>query len=75
LGLQRRDRLRLSGLCIASERGWISRAQARERLLATLNYYAEKAVHEHGWFYHFVDSASGARKGTNESLRSTLPCF
>lgn len=31
----------LTGLCIASERGWISRAQARERILATLRFYAE----------------------------------
>jgi hypothetical protein len=56
----------LTGLCIASERGWISRAQARERILAALRYYNEKAFHEHGWFYHFVDSATGARRGTSE---------
>ncbi|MDQ2950551.1 MAG: hypothetical protein M3Y27_32220 [Acidobacteriota bacterium] len=56
----------LTGLCIASERGWISRAQARQRILTTLRYYAEEAVHEHGWFYHFVDSATGARRGTTE---------
>lgn len=56
----------LTGLCIASERGWIPRSQARERILATLRYYAEKAIHEHGWFYHFVDSATGARRRTTE---------
>ncbi len=56
----------LSGLCIASDRGWISRAQARERVLATLRFYGEKSVHEHGWFYHFVDSATGVRRGTSE---------
>jgi hypothetical protein len=56
----------LTGLCIASERGWISRGQARERILATLRFYAEKSIHEHGWFYHFVDSATGARRGTSE---------
>jgi hypothetical protein len=56
----------LTGLCIACERRWISRAQARERVLATLRYYAEKAVHEHGWFYHFVDSATGTRRGATE---------
>ena len=56
----------LTGLCIASERGWITRAQARERVLAALNYYAERAFHEHGWFYHFVHSATGARWNKNE---------
>jgi Uncharacterized protein conserved in bacteria len=56
----------LTGICIASGRGWISHAQARQRVLATLRYYSGTAVHEHGWFYHFVDSATGARRGTNE---------
>ena len=56
----------LTGLCIASERGWISRAQARERILATLRFYGEKSVHEHGWYYHFVESATGTRRGTTE---------
>jgi hypothetical protein len=51
----------LTGLCIAAERGWIPRAQASRRVLATLRFYGEKSVHEHGWFYHFVDSATGAR--------------
>ena len=56
----------LAGLCIASERGWISRAQAHERVLAVLRYYSEKAFHEHGWFYHFVHSATGERWNKNE---------
>jgi hypothetical protein len=38
----------LTGLCIAGERGWISRAQASERVLATLRFYGERSVHEHG---------------------------
>src|SRR5258708_5329560 len=56
----------LTGLCIASERGWITRSQARERILATLRFYGEEAVHEHGWYYHFVDSATGTRRGATE---------
>src|SRR5258708_17757056 len=48
----------LTGLCIASEWGWITRAQARERILATLPFAGAEAVHEHGWYYHFVDSAT-----------------
>ncbi len=56
----------LTGLCIAADRGWLPRAQIRERVLTTLRFYAEKAVQEHGWFYHFVDCATGARRGTTE---------
>jgi len=56
----------LTGLCIAAERGWVRRDQARERALATLRFYGDKSFHEHGWFYHFVDSATGARRATNE---------
>ena len=56
----------LAGLCIAAERHWISRSDARERVLTTLRYYVNKSIHEHGWFYHFVDTASGERWRTNE---------
>lgn len=56
----------LTGLCIAAERHWISPAQARERILATLRFYADESFHEHGWFYHFVDSKTGARRGATE---------
>ncbi len=56
----------LTGLCIAAERGWITRADARDRVLATLRYFGDQAFHEHGWFYHFVDSATGARRNTTE---------
>ena len=56
----------LTGLCIAAERKWIRPDEARERVLNTLRYYDEKAFQEHGWFYHFVDSATGARGNTTE---------
>jgi hypothetical protein len=56
----------LTGLCIAAERSWISRAQARERVRTTLHFCSEKAIQENGWFNHFVDCATGARRGTTE---------
>lgn len=56
----------LSALCIACERGWLPAGQARQRVLATLRYYAGEAYHKQGWFYHFVDSATGARRGATE---------
>src|SRR5262245_44435803 len=52
----------LAGLCIAAERGWISRSEARERVQTTLRFYSEKSVHEHGWFYHFIHVSTGERQ-------------
>ncbi|MEW6732539.1 MAG: glucoamylase family protein [Acidobacteriota bacterium] len=52
----------LTALCIAAEHGWITPAQARERARVTLNFLAERMPHKHGWFYHFVNSANGARE-------------
>ncbi len=51
----------LTALCIAAERGWKSRTDARQRALTILRFYAEESAHEHGWFYHFVDMDTGAR--------------
>ena len=56
----------LTGLCIAAERGWMTGEAVRMRVLTTLRFYADKAVHEHGWFYHFIDAASGVRIGKCE---------
>jgi hypothetical protein len=56
----------LTGLCIAAERSWVSRQQARERVRTTLRFYAEEAFQEHGWFYHFVDCVTGLRRGATE---------
>jgi hypothetical protein len=56
----------LTGLCIAAERGWISRAEARERVRATLGFFAERAHHEHGWFYHWMDRETGERRWQSE---------
>jgi len=51
----------LTAFCIAAERGWMARDALRQRTLNVLRFYAETSVHEHGWFYHFVDANSGAR--------------
>ena len=56
----------LTALCIGAERGWISRDQARERVLHTLRFYADQAKDEHGWFYHFLNVITGQRNGTSE---------
>ncbi|HEY5884794.1 MAG TPA: glucoamylase family protein [Pyrinomonadaceae bacterium] len=64
----------LTALCIAAERGWIDRKAARERVLTTLRFYAERSPHEHGWFYHFVDRKTGERRWRSEisSIDTTL---
>ncbi len=57
----------LTALCIAAERGWISRHAARNRVRTALRSYASGPVlNEHGWFYHFLDIRSGVRYRTSE---------
>ncbi|MFL6215571.1 MAG: glucoamylase family protein [Blastocatellia bacterium] len=56
----------LTALCIAAERGWIDRARARERVATTLRFFAERATHEHGWFYHWMDAGTGERRWQSE---------
>ncbi len=56
----------LTGLCIAAERNWISRSQARERTRKTLLFFANKAFQQHGWFYHWLDAKTGERRWQSE---------
>jgi hypothetical protein len=55
----------LTAYPIGVERGYISRAAARERVLTTLRFFAS-AANEHGFFYHFMDMRSGARASDSE---------
>jgi len=65
----------LTAYPIGVERGWITRAQAIERVLATLTFFAaeERQGPEpagrtgyKGFFYHFLDMETGARFETVE---------
>lgn len=56
----------LTALCIAAERRWIEPARARQRVLATLRFFADRATNEHGWFYHWMDAATGERRWQSE---------
>ena len=56
----------LTALCIGAENGWITRAQAEERVLATLDFLARRLPREHGWYYHFVDAKTGERRWQSE---------
>jgi len=64
----------LASLPVAVERRWKERGEARERALRTLRYFAEKAKHEKGFFYHFVDIRDGKRVWKSEisSIDSAL---
>ncbi|GAC1455134.1 MAG: glucoamylase family protein [Steroidobacteraceae bacterium] len=55
----------LTAYPIGVERGYISRAAARDRVLTTLRFFAN-AANEHGFFYHFMDMRSGARASGSE---------
>lgn len=56
----------LSALCIAAERGWVPRTAATARAVGTVRFLAEKAPRERGWFYHWMDSRTGARVWNSE---------
>ncbi|HYY56056.1 MAG TPA: glucoamylase family protein [Pyrinomonadaceae bacterium] len=56
----------LTALCIAAERRWIAPAEARERVRTTLRFYAERAAHQRGWFYHWMDRTTGERRWKSE---------
>lgn len=51
----------LAALPVGVERGWVARASARERALVTLEFFAKKAEHEKGFFYHFLGIRSAQR--------------
>ncbi|MCX5786170.1 MAG: hypothetical protein NTX59_10835 [Elusimicrobia bacterium] len=56
----------LSALCVGAGRGWLSSDAAASRARKTLEFLAEKAVQQHGWFYHWMDSRSGSRAWNSE---------
>jgi len=56
----------LTGLCIAADRNWINRNQAQGRTRNTLRFFANKAFHQHGWFYHWLDAKTGERRWNSE---------
>lgn len=63
-----------SACIIGAERGWISRAEARDRILLTLRFLgslpmgeASEGVAGHrGFFYHFLDMETGLRHRRTE---------
>jgi hypothetical protein len=56
----------LTALCIASERRWVESTLAKERTRATLRFFADRAYHQQGWFYHWLDTKTGQRRWNSE---------
>ncbi|HRK30380.1 MAG TPA: glucoamylase family protein [Tepidisphaeraceae bacterium] len=56
----------LSALVIAAERGFLSRADAYQRALNTVNFLNTTAAQVNGFFYHFINPVTGARSGNSE---------
>lgn len=56
----------LTAICIAAERGWVTREEARRRVRTTLDFFANRQENVHGWFYHFVDAQTGERRWSSE---------
>lgn len=56
----------LTAVCIAAEHKWITTSEARARVRATLKFFAERAANIHGWFYHWMDAATGERRWKSE---------
>jgi hypothetical protein len=51
----------LTALCIGEERGYISRSEARSRVLSTLNFLWKKMPTQRGFFYHWANVHTGER--------------
>jgi hypothetical protein len=65
--------LALSAMCVAVERGWMSREAARSRTLSTLRFFQGSAqgpepdaTGYHGFYYHFLDMKTGRRACESE---------
>src|SRR5579863_1214145 len=56
----------LTALCIAEQRGFITRAAALERLFATLNFLWKKLPQHRGFFYHWANINTGERVWESE---------
>jgi hypothetical protein len=56
----------LTAYCIGAERGWVTKEDARLRVVTTLRFLWTRAYHDHGWFFHFMDSSNGQRRLNSE---------
>ncbi len=57
----------LAALAIGQDRGWIPKEYAEAQIRKTLVTLVSKADHKNGFFYHFLDPASGKRVWSSEA--------
>ncbi|MBV9504706.1 MAG: hypothetical protein JO323_06835 [Acidobacteriia bacterium] len=57
----------LSALAIADDRNYLDRNLVRKRVRQTLEFLRAGADNEHGFYYHFLHSATGARIWRSEA--------
>ncbi len=64
----------ITGYCVAADRGWVPRAAAIERARKALDFFANRAPQQNGWFYHWMDYETGERRWNSEisSIDSAL---
>lgn len=64
----------LTAWCIAAERAWVGKKEARKRVRNTLYFFADRAHQEHGWFWHWMNWRTGERVWRSEisSIDTTL---
>lgn len=56
----------LTAFPVGVSRDWIDIGTARERTRRTLEFFLNHAPHQHGFFYHFLDSNTGKRAMRSE---------
>jgi hypothetical protein len=56
----------LTGICIAVDRHWITEREGHDRIELTLHFLAERAPQSHGFYYHWMDVATGERRWQSE---------
>lgn len=64
----------ITAYCVAADRDWVSRAAAIERTRKALDFFANRAPQQNGWFYHWMDYETGERRWNSEisSIDSAL---
>ena len=56
----------LTAYGLGVSRDWMDRRTAVKATRQTLSFFLNKAQHEHGFFYHFLDMKTGKRYGSSE---------
>jgi hypothetical protein len=56
----------LTAMCVAAENQYEKQSKIEERVRRTLEYFHERALQEHGFYYHFLDIHTGERIWNSE---------